>query len=49
MIIMEECGCGINDLAPCEAINLDDCEPAKLKADNLFYPMEEAESIWKIE
>lgn len=25
----EECGCGINDLAPCDCLNLDECQAAK--------------------
>ena len=25
----ESCGCGIEDLAPCECINLSECVPAK--------------------
>ena len=25
----EECGCGIDDLAPCETPNLDECQIAK--------------------
>jgi hypothetical protein len=35
-----ECGCSIDELAPCEAINLDECEPAKLGENDLFYPMD---------
>lgn len=27
--ITEECGCGFNDLAPCDCINLDECVPAR--------------------
>ncbi len=39
------CGCGLDDLAPCEAsreggISLDGCCPAKREGNN-FYPMEE--------
>lgn len=40
------CGCGLDDLAPCEAsceggISLDGCRPAKREGKYNFYPMEE--------
>ena len=35
-----ECGCGIDDLAPCLSDCLM-CIPAKLHADGLYYPMED--------
>ena len=34
------CGCGIDDLAPCENCNLDRCVPAKRKSE-MFYQMED--------
>jgi len=34
------CGCGIDDLCPCDSPNLDDCRAAKFNQwDNLFYPV----------
>ena len=39
-----ECGCGLDDLAPCDECNLDECEPAKKKGKKTgecFYPMPE--------
>jgi hypothetical protein len=40
----EECGCGIEDLAPCDCINLAVCVPAKWtipKEDDVEYEDEE--------
>ena len=41
-----ECGCDIDDLAPCHCtfdtgIDIDDCKPAKKGDDGLYYAMEE--------
>ena len=38
----EACGCGIDDLDPCDCCNINECEPAKLHEDGLFYPMKKA-------
>jgi hypothetical protein len=35
-----ECGCSIEELGLCNSVDLDECEPAKLGEDELFYPME---------
>ena len=35
-----DCGCGIDDLAPCLSDCLM-CIPAKLHSDGLYYPMED--------
>ena len=34
-----ECGCGLRNLVPCGAVDVDDCVAAKRKGD-LYYPME---------
>jgi len=36
-----ECGCGIDDLAPCGCLDIDGCEVAKRREDGLWYVMEE--------
>lgn len=33
----EVCGCGINDLAPCEQFNIDLCQPGYEHPDGLIY------------
>ena len=38
-----ECGCGLDDLAPCGYIDIDRCKPAKKGDDGLYYVMEEKE------
>jgi hypothetical protein len=38
--VMEECGCGVDDLCPCDECNLDDCVMARHnKEDDMFYPL----------
>jgi hypothetical protein len=37
----EDCGCGIDDFAPCDCPSLTECEAATLcKTDGLYYRME---------
>jgi hypothetical protein len=36
-----ECGCGIDDLEPCDSCELLACESAKLHEDGMYYPMED--------
>ena len=36
-----DCGCGLDDFEPCLVCNLDECVPANLGEDGLFYPMED--------
>lgn len=35
----EECGCDIDDLAPCDCVNVEECVPAKLD-EGLLSPIE---------
>lgn len=35
-----ECGCGIDDFAPCGCIDVDGCKVAKRREDGLWYVME---------
>ena len=35
-----ECGCGFDDFEPCDGCNLNECLPAKLNQDGLYYAME---------
>ena len=37
-----ECGCGFDDFEPCDSCELDNCIPARLNEDGLFYPMGDA-------
>jgi len=36
-----ECGCGLDDFQPCDAIHIDECKPAKKGENGLYYMMEE--------
>jgi hypothetical protein len=38
----ESCGCGVDDLAPCECISLNDCVAAK-KIGGLYFKMARSE------
>jgi len=47
----EACGCGIDDLAPCENINLDECQAAKWTQpakDDADYDDEFPEGYYKV-
>lgn len=35
-----ECGCGLDDIAPCGCLDIDECEVAKKGEDGLWYVME---------
>jgi len=37
-----ECGCGLDDLAPCGYIDIDGCKPAKKGEDGLYHVIEVA-------
>ena len=36
-----ECGCSVDDLAPCDSCDLQHCRLAKRREDGLFYVLEE--------
>jgi hypothetical protein len=36
-----ECGCGLDDFAPCGCLDIDGCKVAKRREDGLYYVMEE--------
>ena len=47
----ETCGCGIDDLAPCDCINLDECQAAKWTRpakDDADYDEEFPEGYYKV-
>lgn len=38
------CGCGVDELALCDAMNLDMCQPARLGADGMYHPDDDVEA-----
>lgn len=48
---MDRCGCGIDDLAPCDCMHIDECQAArwiKPKSDDSDYDDEFPEGYYKV-